>query len=86
MIELWNGARGERERREIAEIEKDITLCSVNSDVWQNARKLAIRCRDAGLTIPSSDIVIAACAANYGLEIEHCDARFERMLPLTSGL
>ncbi len=86
LVELWNGARGARERSELAELEKEITLLSVHSPVWKTARKLARRCREAGVTVPASDIVITACAANHGVELEHCDGHFDKILPIAAKL
>ena len=86
IIELWNGARGAREKRELAELEKEITLFAVDATVWQKARKLASRCRDSGLSSPSADIVIAACARHYFLELEHCDTHFDKIFPVAEKL
>jgi len=33
LVELWNGASGAREKRELAELEKEITLLPVNEGV-----------------------------------------------------
>jgi predicted nucleic acid-binding protein len=82
LLELWNGARGARERRELAELEREIMLFHIDEQVWTKARQLATRCRDAGITAPAADLTIAACAVRYGLEIEHCDAHFEKILAL----
>lgn len=86
LVELWHGARGPREKRELAELEKEITLLPVNEDVWNVSRKLARRCRDAGLTVPSADIVIAACAAQHQVPLEHCDSHLERIVPIAAKL
>jgi predicted nucleic acid-binding protein len=86
LVELWNGVRGAREKRELAELEKEITLFSVDSAAWQVACKLALRCRDAGLTAPTNDIVIAACALNYGLDVEHCDVHFEKIMAIAAKM
>ena len=85
-VELRNGARGDREKRDLAELEKEITLLPVNAKVWQLARKLALACREAGLTLPTSDIVIAACATHHRLGLEHCDHHFEKILPIAARL
>ena len=85
-VELWNGTRGAREKRELAELEKEITFFPIDTNVWGKARKLAQSSRDAGLSAPSADIVIAACANHYGLELEHCDAHFSKILPIAKTL
>lgn len=86
LVELWHGVRGAREKRELAEMEKDITRVAVDEDVWRTASKLALRCREKGFTVPASDIVIAACATHHNLELEHCDKHFDSILPIAASL
>jgi predicted nucleic acid-binding protein len=86
LVELWHGVRGAREKRELAEMEKDITRLAVNERVWHLASKLALRCREKGFTVPVSDIMVAACAAHYKLELEHCDKHFDDILPIAASL
>jgi predicted nucleic acid-binding protein len=35
---------------------------------------------------PLNDIVIAVCAVNHDLELEHCDSHFEKILPVAAKL
>jgi len=86
LVELWNGARGAKEKAELAELEKEITLLPVHAPVWKTACKLARRCRETGVTIPTSDIVVTACAVNHGVELEHCDSHFDKVLPIAIKL
>lgn len=86
LVELWNGARGAREKRELAELEKEITLLPVNEGVWGVSRNLARRCRDAGLTVPAADIVIVACASKHQVSLEHCDGHLEKIVPIAAKL
>jgi predicted nucleic acid-binding protein len=86
LVELWNGARGAREKRELAELEKEITLLPVNEGVWRFSCQLARRCREAGLTVPAADIVIAACAAKHQVPLEHCDRHLEKIAPIAARL
>ena len=86
LVELWHGARGAKERSEMAEMEKEIERIPVDSTVWLLASRLALRCREKGLTVPISDIITAACAAANGLELEHCDKHFSSLLPLAKSL
>jgi len=86
LVELWNGARGQSEKAALEELEDELRLLPVNENVWAAARLLARRCRDKGLTAPTTDIVVAACAAENDLELEHCDSHFDRILPLTKSL
>lgn len=86
LVELWLGVRGTREKRELAEMENEIARVPVNAEVWQLAKRLALRCREKGWTVPISDLVIAACAVAHHLDLEHCDQHFEEILPLAKTL
>jgi predicted nucleic acid-binding protein len=74
--ELWNGAKGEKETKALRELEDAVGVFPMDSAVWQQARALAQACRQSGLTVPTVDVVVAACAFRHGLEIEHCDEHF----------
>ncbi|NJO56661.1 MAG: PIN domain-containing protein [Rhodospirillales bacterium] len=86
LVELWQGVRGAREKRELAAMEDEIEHVPVDATVWRLASKLALRSREKGLTVPLSDLVIAACAVAHGLELEHCDKHFDALLPLAKAL
>ncbi|MGA2853855.1 MAG: PIN domain-containing protein [Verrucomicrobiota bacterium] len=86
LVELWHGVRGAKEKRELAEMENEIERIPVDAAVWRLASKLALRCREKGINVPISDIVTAACAVTHGLELEHCDKRFNDLLPLAKSL
>lgn len=85
-VELWHGARGTREKRELAALEREIELIPVDARAWSTARQLARRCREAGVTVPAADLIIAACAVAHKIEFEHCDAHFEKILPIAARL
>lgn len=76
-LELWNGAGGERERKVLRELERSIPELDVTEDVWGEARDLARRCRAAGVSVPATDLLIAACAFHHDARIEHEDADFD---------
>ena len=86
LVELWHGVRGAKEKRDLAEMEKEIEHVPVDAEVWRLARKLALRAWEKGFTVPVSDIVTAACATVHGLELEHCDKHFDDLLPLAKAL
>lgn len=81
-LELWNGARGEREKRALREFEQVLVELEVSAAVWEAASDLARRARGAGLTVPAADILIAACARHHGVEIEATDAHFAELAKL----
>ncbi len=86
LVELWHGTRGSEEKRGLAEMEKEITKLAVDGRVWKLAFRLAARCREKGLTVPSTDLVIAACAVAHRVDLVHCDRHFDRILPLAAPL
>lgn len=86
MLELWNGARGQQEKRKLSELSATAPCLETSSEVWALAHKLAARCRDKGKTVPAADILVAACAAHHGVELEHKDGHFNDILPLAKSL
>jgi hypothetical protein len=78
-LELWNGIGGEPERRWLAKLEARLETVPSDDRVWNEARRLAKGARREGLTIPASDLLIAACARVHGLELLHRDAHFDRL-------
>lgn len=79
-VELWNGARGNYEKQKLSELEKEIICLQTTQEVWGLARILAKKCRLSGKTIPSADLVIAACALFHKTGIEHCDTHMDFIL------
>ena len=50
--------------------------------VWAKARLLAQRGRAKGLTVPSADLLVAACAWEHAVEIEHEDKHLPALAEL----
>ena len=82
LVELWHGARGSREKRQLSEMENEIDRIAIDAPVWNFAFRLARRCREHGLTVPPSDILVAASARHHGLGLEHCDNHLNQILPI----
>ena len=78
-LELWNGAAGDRDRRILRDFESVLPELSIDDDVWASAYHLARRARAAGVSVPATDILIAACARRYGAGLETADSDFERL-------
>lgn len=69
-LELWNGARGQRERRVLREFARALPELPIDDAVWNESYDLARRARATGVTI-------LACARRYGVDIETADSDFE---------
>jgi predicted nucleic acid-binding protein len=76
LLELWNGAQGSSEHRVLRELESTVEKVPIPPVIWEAAAELARICRSAGVSAPVTDILIAACAEYYDLEILHRDAHF----------
>ena len=77
LVELWNGARGEGEKRVLRDLQEVLPMLPISSEAWLKAMSVAQECRDAGVTAPAADVVIAACAFHHGVELEHCDGHLD---------
>ena len=75
-LELWNGARGHHERTVLLEMEKEIKSLEIGSPVWDGAAMLARSARERGITVPETDLLVAACAEHHGVALEHNDSHF----------
>ena len=76
-LELWNGARGQQERRVLREFEGALPQLPIDGSVWNGACDLARRARASGITVPATDVIIVACARRHGVAIETADSDFE---------
>jgi predicted nucleic acid-binding protein len=78
-LELWNGARGAGEHRLLRELEQQLETVPTTPEVWDLASALARSARGKGLTVPATDLLIAACAKLHGLGLIHCDTHFDNL-------
>ena len=78
-LELWNGIGGDRERRWLREMEAVVDIVATTDEVWDEARLLAAESRRSGLTVPATDLLIAACARVHGLDLLHRDSHFDKL-------
>lgn len=81
-IELWNGVRGESEKRRLRELDADLPRLEITSEVWDEACSVGLLARAAGLTVPASDLVIFACARTHRAGLEHNDKHFDLLAKL----
>jgi hypothetical protein len=54
----------------------DTPELAIDDEVWNAAFDLARRARAAGISVPATDILIAACARRHEVELEHADSDF----------
>ena len=75
-LELWIGAGGDREKKVLRDFEKLLPELRIDDEVWRAAFELARRARTAGVSIPATDLLIAACARHHSADLEHADSDF----------
>ncbi|MEX2444746.1 MAG: PIN domain-containing protein [Alkalispirochaeta sp.] len=80
ILELWNGARGKYERSKLRQITETLNCVPTTDAVWTMAHNLATACRTQGITVPSTDLLIAATSRVHGLELFEADSHFQ-MIP-----
>jgi predicted nucleic acid-binding protein len=78
-LELWNGAGGDREKKVLRDFERVLPELVIDDAVWLGAFDLARRARSAGVSIPATDLLIAACAKRHEAELEQSDSDFAQL-------
>ena len=81
-LELWNGARSSGEQSLLRELEAQVEIVPTPPEVWERACDLARVARGKGLTVPATDLLVAACAEHHGLGLVHQDVHFEKLAEL----
>lgn len=76
-LELWNGVRDDAERTALSKLDDTLPRLPISAVLWDAAVGLASKARAAGVTVPTGDLLIFACAKHYGVEIAHVDRHFD---------
>jgi predicted nucleic acid-binding protein len=85
-LELWQGVRDSGERKFLREMETEIRSLAITKEVWDLASDVGSFARSRGLTVPSADLVIFACAKVNEVELEHDDQHFRRLSDMIGAL
>jgi predicted nucleic acid-binding protein len=78
-LEILAGARAEKEYRRLKSRFDALDSIETGDDLWRNACEHGFKLRRKGLTIPSTDVLIATCALQAGAILLHADAHFDLM-------
>ena len=78
-LELWRGVANDAERKTLRHYEAVLPDYEISPAVWARAVRLADHGRVAGVTMPLADLLIFACAKEYGLELAHDDSHFVQL-------
>ena len=76
LAELWMGAASEKDRKDVQELQDVLHCLPIEQETWKLAYQLARSCCANGTPVPSTDLIIAACAFFHGASIETEDKHF----------
>ncbi len=78
-LELLGGTKTERDFRHLKSRLDALDTVKLDTLLWERAYGLAFELRRKGMTIPYTDILVAACALKEGAVIVHFDVHFNLM-------
>jgi len=78
-LEILGGAKTEKEFQRLKARLDALDTVETNTSLWEKAYALAFKLRRKGITVPYTDILIAACALKTGSTLVHADAHFDLM-------
>ena len=76
-LEILGGTKTEEEFQRLKIRLDSLDLVETDTSLWEQAYALAFKLRRKGITVPSTDILIAACALMYEATVVHADAHFD---------
>lgn len=79
LFELVQGIRSDSEKARIIQFLKDLNYIEMTDTLWQKAGELSRSLKIKGITLPFSDILIAAIALDKNLTVFTLDKHFEHI-------
>lgn len=76
LSEILRGARDEGELRRLDRLFDATTCLPLDRPTWSRAARLGYDLRRLGVTVPTVDLVIAACALEADVPLLHVDVHF----------
>ena len=80
-LELLGGTRAEKEFQRLKTRLDALEMVKTDTSLWEKAYDLAFRLRRKGITVPYTDILIAASAIVAAATVVHADSHFDLMGP-----
>lgn len=78
-LEILSGTKTEKEFQRLKARLDALDTVETNTSLWEKAYALAFKLRRKGITVPYTDILIAACALKTESTLVHADAHFDLM-------
>jgi predicted nucleic acid-binding protein len=77
LLELWRGAANDSDRKMLRELQSEIRSLEMSPAVWAASFQFAGKCRPKGIVVPTTDLMIYACAQVHRVELYHLDKHFD---------
>ncbi|MBA2302530.1 MAG: PIN domain-containing protein [Acidobacteria bacterium] len=81
-VELWRGAGSDSDKAILRDFEMELPSLDLSPAVWKLSCDLAQRCRKKGQPIPTTDLIIYACAKAHDVDLIHHDQHFNVLASL----
>lgn len=78
-LEILAGSKTEKEYNRLKTRFDALESLVTDDELWRKACENGFKLRRRGLTIPSTDVLIASCALQAGAVLLHADAHFNLM-------
>jgi len=79
LFELMQGVKSEKEKTVVMNALSGLQYREMNEQLWQKSAEISSTLKKKGLTLPLSDIFIAAIAIDHDLEVFTLDKHFEQI-------
>ena len=79
MAEILQGVKAQKEADLVKQSLEKLPYLEVTREIWETAGKISASLRGAGVTLPLSDLIIAAVALSGGHEIFTIDPHFQKV-------
>jgi len=80
-LELLGGTKEEKEFQRLKTRLDALDLVETNISLWEKTYELAFRLRRKGITVPCTDILVAASALMVDATVVHADSHFDMISP-----
>ena len=78
-LELLGGTKTQNEFERLKTRLDSLDMVETDTALWEEAYRLSFELRRKGITVPYTDILIAACALRTESTVVHADAHFDLM-------
>lgn len=75
-VELYRGVREKKELEQLASLRRLCHWLDVDAETWEKAATAARLCREKGVAVPMSDVLVFSCAQRYRVALLEKDSHF----------